>query len=234
MESRLGVEILPQPDDWTCGPTCLHAVYQYYQDAIALEQVVAEVGRLESGGTLAVLLGCHALQRGYSAVLYTYNLQVFDPTWFSPHVRDVPERLRQQALHKDSPRLRAATLAYLEFLERGGRLEFRDLNPALIRLLLRDGPVLAGCSATYLYRCARERDDIYDDIRGEPSGHFVILSGYNRVAREVLVSDPMVPNPASDKCQYWVAVDRLICAVLLGALTYDANMLIIQPRAAEQ
>ena len=32
--------------------------------------------------TLAVLLGCHALRRGYEATIYTFNLQVFDPTWF--------------------------------------------------------------------------------------------------------------------------------------------------------
>jgi hypothetical protein len=237
MESRLRLEILPQPDDYTCGPTCLHAVYRYYGDNIALDRVIAEVGRLDTGGTFAVLLGCHALARGYSATIYTYNLEVFDPTWFSPNVADIPHRLRKQAIHKPAPRLQAATRAYLEFIERGGRLEFRDLKAALIRrYLLRERPILTGCSATYLYRCAREFGpaDEYDDIRGEPSGHFVVLSGYNRIGREVLVSDPMVPNPAWDTCQYWVNVDRVICAILLGTVTHDANLLIVQPREREK
>lgn len=237
MESRLRLEILPQPDDFTCGPTCLQAVYRYYGDRIALDRVIAEVGRLETGGTLAVLLGCHALARGYDVTIYTYNLQIFDPTWFPPHVCDVPERLRRQAEHKRDPRLLAATAAYLEFFERGGRVEFRDLNARLIRnYLLHECPILTGCSATYLYRCAREfgPQDEYDDIRGEPSGHFVVLHGYNRAAREVLVSDPMVPNPAWDTHQYWVNVDRVICAVLLGTLTYDANLLIVRPHDEEK
>ena len=73
-----------QPDDTTCGPTCLHAVYGYYGDEAELDQVIQETVRLEHGGTLALLLGCHALRRGYQATIYTYHLQVFDPTWFVP------------------------------------------------------------------------------------------------------------------------------------------------------
>ena len=30
---RLPVEILPQPDETTCGPTCLHAVFRYFGEA---------------------------------------------------------------------------------------------------------------------------------------------------------------------------------------------------------
>ena len=59
------LKILTQPDDSTCGPTSLHAVYQYFDDDISLDQVIAEVSFLQEGGTLAVMLGCHALQ-GYA------------------------------------------------------------------------------------------------------------------------------------------------------------------------
>ncbi len=65
MLRRLDFEILAQPDDLTCGPTCLQAVYGYYGDPLSIERVIAEVERLENRGTLAVLLGCHALRRGY-------------------------------------------------------------------------------------------------------------------------------------------------------------------------
>src|SRR5437762_675447 len=34
---RLPVETLPQPDETTCGPTCLHAVYRYWGDREPLE-----------------------------------------------------------------------------------------------------------------------------------------------------------------------------------------------------
>jgi len=42
METKLRVEILPQPDDFTCGPTCLHALYRYFGENLRLEQVIGE------------------------------------------------------------------------------------------------------------------------------------------------------------------------------------------------
>ena len=233
MERQLVVDILPQPDDFTCGPTCLHAVYRYYGDDLPLEQVIAEVPRLADGGTLDVLLACHALRRGYDATIYTYNVQMFDPTWFEPVRHDLAERLRRQLLYKQSPRASIATAAYLEFLARGGKLKFEDLTGALIRKYLNRGaPVLSGLSATYLHRTAREYGPSLeaDDIRGEPAGHFVVLCGYDRASREVLVADPLERNPISGEAQYAVSIDRAICAILLGIVTYDANLLIVEPR----
>ena len=49
------LEIQPQPDDTTCGPTCLHAVYRFFQDTISLDQVIAECTQLEGGGTLVTI-----------------------------------------------------------------------------------------------------------------------------------------------------------------------------------
>ena len=136
METRLKIEIQPQPDDVSCGPTCLHAVYRYYGDDPPLERVVGEIPQLEGGGTLAVLLGCHALRRGYEVTLYIYNLQVFDPTWFTPEAPHLAEKLCAQAEAKaDDPKLRLSTEAYLDFLRLGGRVRMRDLNGHLIRQL---------------------------------------------------------------------------------------------------
>ncbi len=230
---RLHLDIQPQPDEITCGPTCLHALYGYYGDRLPLEQVVAEVPMLEEGGTLAVLLACHALKRGYRALIYTYKLQLFDPTWLAPGAPDLREKLRRQLEFKHDPKLQAASRAYLEFLELGGELRFEDLTTALIRKYLkRSMPIITGLSATYLYRSPREfgpKAD-YDDIRGEPSGHFVVLCGYDRQARSVRVADPLLPNPVAPVQLYEISIDRVLCAILLGVLTYDANLLIIQPR----
>ena len=234
MELRLRLDMLPQPDETTCGPTCLHAVYRYFGDEQELRQVVEEVPRLEEGGTLAVHLGCHALKRGYSAAIYTYNLQVFDPTWFLPGAPDMAQRLQAQAKSKRSKKLGIATSAYLEFLELGGQLRFEDLTAGLVRRYLNRGiPILTGLSATYLYRSAREKGSRmdYDDIQGEPSGHFVVLCGYDREERSVLVADPLLPNPVAETNQYVVGIDRLVCSILLGILTYDDNLLIIKPRS---
>ncbi len=232
MRRDLKLEILPQPTLTTCGPTSLHAVYRYHGVDVPLDRLIEEVRALEAGGTLAVYLGCDALERGFDATIVTYNMQVFDPTWFAPGV-DIAERLRAQAeIKKDRPKVQVATAAYLRFLEQGGRLEFEELNAGLILGHLRAGrPILAGLSATYLYDCAREReDDVEDDLRGDPVGHFVVLVGYDAARRQVLVADPLHDNPGFGSPYYAVRVQRLLGAILLGIVTYDANLLILEPR----
>lgn len=238
MESKLRLDILPQPDDATCGPTCLQAVYRYYGDDITLKQVIDQVRILEGGGTLEVLLACHALKRGYRATIYTYNLHIFDPSWFEgPHV-NLAVKLQAQLTGKRKRKLAVATDAYLEYLRLGGRIRFHDLNSGLIRKYLKRGvPILCGLSATYLYHCPREiqpRPDHpgmeYDDVHGSPTGHFVVLCGYDRETRRALVADPLGQNPLGAGGHYYeVDLDRLVGAILLGIMTYDGNFLILDP-----
>lgn len=228
---RLPVGIRRQPSDSSCGATCLHAVYEYFGDSVPLGRLVDEVPELPAGGTLAVTLALHALRRGFSAELYTYNLQVFDPTWFRPGV-DLADKLRAQRAAKRSRKLRGATEQYLEFLELGGTVHAEELTPALLRRFLkRDLPVLTGLSSTYLYQSARELEDGgTDDIAGGPVGHFVVLHGYHADRREVHVADPWHPNPVSPDPNYWVDIQRLLNSILLGIVTYDANLLVLEPK----
>lgn len=234
MAERLHLEILPQPDDRTCGPTCLHAVYRYHGLDLSLDEVIRDVRTLDSGGTLAVLLANDALERGFEAILYTYNLQVFDPTWFADGSVDVAERLMRQRAVKSGRRLQAATRAYLEFLDRGGDLRLADLTPALIRkYLTKKQPILTGLSSTFLYRAMREYgdDDEPNDIRGEPQGHFVVLAGYDADDRVVHVADPYLENPMRRRAHHYeVDIDRVIGSILLGVLTYDAVLLVVRPK----
>jgi hypothetical protein len=227
------LEILTQPDDSTCGPTCLHAVYRYFKDPVSLDDVIREVPRLAGGGTLAVSLANHALRRAYRALIVTYNLTVFDPSWFTSERTDLAERLREQAQVKQDARLSEATELYLEFLRLGGELVMEDLSPGLLRRWLEQGrPILTGLSATFLYRCARETGDEVlreDDIHGVPTGHFVVLCGWDAEERKVRIADPYEDDPSFAEHIYWLPVERVINAILLGVLTYDANLLVLDP-----
>lgn len=226
---QLDLSVLPQPDDTTCGPTCLHAVYRYWGFETPLPRLVTEVTALPGGGTLAVSLACHALRAGFDAEILTYNLHMFDPTWFGPGV-DLAERLRAQRDAKPDAKLAHATEAYLEYLALGGVVRYAELRAGLIRHHVARGiPILTGLSATYLYGCARELGDDYDDVRGEPTGHFVVLSGYDRTSRQVMVADPLQDNPLSADHYYAVSMDRLVASILLGIVTYDANLLVLKP-----
>ncbi|MBI1249293.1 hypothetical protein GC197_15790 [bacterium] len=225
-------DILPQPDDTTCGPTCLHAVYQYFGLSLDLHQLISEVPTLEQGGTLGVMLGIDALKRGYQATIYTYNLEVFDPVWFASKY-DLVDRLQAQMRVKPNSKLNLASQAYIEFLELGGKITMRDLNAMLIsRFLHRSIPILTGLSSTYLYGGPREYGlkNIPDDVQGLPQGHFVVLYGMNENQDRVYVADPYLPNPLGEMHHYPVSFDRLVCSILLGILTYDSNLLVIEPK----
>lgn len=231
--TELALDILPQPDDETCGPTCLHAVYAYHGDPMPLDQVVREVTPLVSGGTLGVFLGIHALGRGHGAILYTYNLDIFDPSWFDEDASLLAGHLAAQSQVKTGDRFQVATRAYMDFLEMGGRVRFAELRPELIRRHLMAGePILTGLSATYLYGCAREVERAgrmeYDSIRGDPMGHFVVVHGYDADTDSALVADPLHENRFGSH-NYRVGVMRLLGAIMLGVLTYDGNLLVVRP-----
>jgi hypothetical protein len=231
---RLPLAILPQPDETTCGPTCLHAVFRYWGDDEPLADIIARTYRFQHGGTLAVFLACDALRKGYRATIYTYNITVFDPTWFTGEV-DIAERLERQRRLKSDFRLQHATTGYLEFLRLGGELSFAELNVSLVHGLLRQRlPVITGLSATYLYGAARETEDgTTDDIAGTPAGHFVVLAGFNTERRTFLVADPYQRTPYEPPHAYWIGVERVMGAILLGIVTHDANLLVVHPKRVE-
>ena len=237
----INITIRTQPDDETCGPTCLHAIYQYYGVAISLEEVIATVERSASGGTLSPLLAKHALEHGFSTTIYINNLEVFDPTWFHDGESDNDElinKLTLQLKYKNNPGLVQLSVAYLHYLHLGGKVRFEGFNSDLLKHYFnKDIPILTGLSATYLYNCSRESTNehslsVFDDVRGTPCGHFVILCGYDAQKSFVVVADPHRENPLSHDYFYQVHAPRLLSAIMLGVLTYDANLLIIQPKDA--
>jgi hypothetical protein len=228
-------EIERQPDDESCGPTCLHAVYRYFGDELPLARITTEIPQLEDGGTLEVMLGLHALRRGYRATLHTFNLRVFDPTWFTER-RAIAAKLAAQLELRKHPKIRLASRAYLDFLRLGGRIRFGDLTSSTLRApLKRQLPILTGLSATYLHRSMRELPEANrdDDLRGDPVGHFVVLCGYDARQRAVLVADPL-ERPEQGESKYLVPIARVVGSIFLGVLTYDASCLVIEPRARRE
>ncbi len=185
---------------------------------------------LEGGGTLGSVLAKHALERGYKAWIYTYNLNVFDPTWFELGPEELIAKLELQLEHKKKPKFRVASKAYIEFLKAGGRLKFHDLSAALIsEYLLQGVPILTGLSATYLYKSMRETGvyPVPDDVRGEPQGHFVVLTSYDPEENAVTIADPYHPESMTYGNLYKINMEHLVCAILLGVVTYDGNLIVI-------
>lgn len=227
------IEILPQPTESTCGPTCLHSVYSYLGSEFDLQALIEEIPETESGGTFSVILALHALRNGFAASIYSYNLKTFDPTWEGLSSEAIASKLETRLHRTRSPKARANLQAYVDFLKEGGTLSFEELTPALLkRILKKDTPIIAGLSSTHLYRDSRlNKDGDPDDVHGDPEGHFVVISNWNASEKQFIVADPYRKNPVSAGQIYGVGVHRLINSILLGIVTYDANMLVIQSKS---
>jgi hypothetical protein len=236
---ELPVQRFVQPDDVTCGPTCLRKVYHFYGMEVAPEEALGEITRNEDGGTLAVHLGTSALRRGFRARIYSYNLRIFDPTWNRLESDALAGKLRLRFPYLHEEKTLQAAEAYLDFLSLGGELAFDELTPGLLKSILnRDHPVLAGLSATYLYRMPRERHDpvthqlLDDDVAGDAVGHFLVVTGYEQWGRRFIVLDPSAHVPGGKSGRVIVDAQCLTNAILLGDLTHDAVLLELWPDAA--
>jgi ABC-type bacteriocin/lantibiotic exporter with double-glycine peptidase domain len=123
--SMIEIVIQVQPDDETCGPTSLHAIYKYYGLNISLNDIIQTVERSISGGTLSPMLGKHALQQGFQTKIYIYNLNIFDPTWFEQNQEDnefLIKKLRAQMKFKKDQYIAKESLAYIDYLKHGGTI----------------------------------------------------------------------------------------------------------------
>jgi hypothetical protein len=233
MDVELPVLIERQPDYTTCGPTSLHAVYQYWGDPIELHTVIEETPKLPTGGTLGVHLSVHALRRGYEVDTWVCNVRHFDPTWFQTPT-DLLAKLEARMAAKGlggNPREGPALKSVEEYLGLGGRVLWGDLSPELLGKAIGEGtPLLTGTNGTYLYQCARETAQGPDDVAGDSFGHFVVLCGYHPSDGTVSVADPLHDNPATGTKYYHVSVHRLIGAIFLGIGSDDGNLMRIRPR----
>ncbi len=232
-------EITPQPTETTCGAAALESVYRHWGLDLGIARVIREIDTFSGGGTWAVHLGRHALAQGFEARIYTCHLLLFDPSWFAPGALALATNLRRQLeAGGRSTGLNEQARAFLDFLERGGEIRMEEVGTALLSRYLRAGvPVIAGLSSTWLYRSTRERWEgersVPDDVRGTPTGHFVVAHGVDPRRRLFDIADPFLHRPFPGRHDYQIQIRRFLNALMLGAVTQDAKLLVIRPRRNE-
>ena len=64
------VRYTPQQDDWDCGPACLTTVMRYRGSGLTLKQVMGQLKRSRSGGTLFIEMIYGARKNGLRAKSY--------------------------------------------------------------------------------------------------------------------------------------------------------------------
>lgn len=175
-------------------------------------------------GTYDGNLGCTAIKNGFKVTITPQNLHVFDPTWLSLEKASLLEKLKARAAVVVDKNLIASIKGFIDFLELGGKLEFKDYSKNLIIEKLTVGPCIVGLCSTYLYGEKRMKSGTSNDIEGDRIGHFIVVDGYNPGTSEFTIKDPWHSIPFSKDGSYKLKSDRLIMAMLLGEATYDATI----------
>lgn len=239
----LPVPRIVQPDDTSCGPTCLAQVLRFFGDRRPPAELRRRLRRNPDGGTLAVHLGRLALELGHHARLHPLGVRVFDPTWWALDQATLRDRLARRAAGLADPEGRELAAAWLDYVDAGGHLAFHEPSPALlVRILDRGHPIICGLSATWLYRESRTipETNVEDDVLGWPQGHFVTVVGHTGGGKHFHIVDPSpdapvatggAPTASSGQApgRYPLPADRLIHAILLGDITHDAVLLEVWP-----
>jgi hypothetical protein len=74
-----------------------------------------------------------------------------------------------------------------------------------------------------------------DDIRGLPTGRFVVSCGHDREKRQVLVADPFQPNPfVGQDGTYAVGIERRPASMLRGIRAVDADLWMPDPNGSRK
>src|SRR2546428_235069 len=64
---------------------------------------------------------------------------------------------------------------------------------------------------------------------GPPAVFSAAAPAHTHARRRVRVVAPYHPNPSGPAHKYWLGIDRVVPAILLGIVTRDANLLVIYP-----
>ena len=67
---------------------------------------------------------------------------------------------------------------------------------------------------------------VYDEWLGTPTGHFVVVSGYQK-HEQLAIADPYAPHTLSNTSYYTIPYSHWLYSHLLGCMTYDAEFVAI-------
>jgi len=222
----LPLERYAQPTNVTCGPTSLRMVMNYYDKPVSQEEIMRHFTLYPGIGVLDPHMAMAAMDYGFKVKTISYNYRVIHPAWEKLPPDSLLAKLQaylpQIKNYKDS----VAAAGYIQYLKRGGRIEFQPLDRVLIVNYLKQGmPVIAALDMEYLYAGTIA----WSAGKPEHATHFVVIHGYNAAKDEFEISDPwyevIIPN---ENGHYFAPAARVLTAILLGFQVNDGDLIIVE------
>ncbi|MBT3984899.1 hypothetical protein HOD38_03165 [archaeon] len=189
----------------SCGHSSLLQVLAYYGTKLELKEVVNEISSCEVDdlklGASECELGLFAMKRDFKSTVISLDVRRFDATWFDLSKEELKKKLelRSKFLHNLSPEdfkegqgtqyLDNVTKYYSEYFEKDGKVKFLPISKELIKKYIdKKIPVIALVSSQLYFKKARKYNGKFDDIKGKPTGHWIVVSGYTD--KNFIITDP--------------------------------------------
>ncbi len=141
-------------------------------------------------GTWSPYIGIYAMKLGYNVEIFTYDVSLFDPTWFNLSNKSLIKKLKIAIKKIKDKDKKFGVRGYIDFLREGGKLTFKiPTKKILIKFLKKKIPPMAFVNSTAYYK--RKRKDFKAGKRsefGEVGGHCIVISGYKN--GKFIVTDP--------------------------------------------
>jgi hypothetical protein len=184
---RLNVPYIRQ-EKKTCGPSSLQQVLNYYGDPTSLSEILANVKMFPSG-TPPSYLALGAKKLGYKTKLISFDVDYVDPSWKNASKKEIAEKLRKRLPTLKDKSAKMRTRGLLTALKGGVDLEIQIPSEKILIGYLKGGiPPIITLSYNVLHNYKRKFNDKQDDVKGHPSGHYVVVSGYDD--KNLIITDP--------------------------------------------
>lgn len=174
-----------------CVQASASQILSYYGIEKTIDQVKQEVPVYVDAtgvirGTSLGHIATYFQKLGLKTTLHTSDIIIFDPTWKNLNSEKLIQKLtlRQPFIQHgwyDQETLITIVDGYIQYLKKHGTITLSIIDVSYLLQYLQQGPIFMSVSYNVLNHCAKydfSKTNTPDDIKGLPSTHAIIISGY--------------------------------------------------------
>ncbi|MFH0836749.1 MAG: C39 family peptidase [Candidatus Aenigmatarchaeota archaeon] len=193
MKIRLKIPYCKQKE-MTCGPSCLQQIFAYHGKIVDLDDIIKILDKKKGfvlTGTSTWHLGFCADAFGYKSDVISYDVNIIDPTWMKLSKKELVKKITKRIILEKLSFSKTRLMAMQDYILYGGSYSFTmPSKDILLKYLKKKIPVIIRLCSTLLYNNSRIdwNSCKFNDIKGYPFGHYVVVSGYEN--GHFIITDP--------------------------------------------
>lgn len=205
-----------------CGPISVYTIHQFFGTTITTAEILKDLGVSTKTSTFPSQLAQHLRSFPYDVQLLTSCSYLVSPHWIGKSSLFIAEELQQWLVHHKRSPWRKGAQFLRDYLASGGMIKIINLTTHILDEYLEGGYLILAClEESWLWgRRKIVGKAFFDDVKGSPRGHFVVLFDGND--HEYAISDPFPTGLPGRSGNYFVSKDTVMISILLWGATVVA------------